>query len=94
MLSRVRLLTLWLALATLVPVHQATAIGFQGTLTIDIFDGLLVIPAMGAGEATRDATTGVFDLPAGAFGVTDFGGDFTERPPEIPEVVQSALTGC
>jgi hypothetical protein len=76
MLNRVLVLTLWLALATLVPVDQATAIPFQGNLTIDIFDDLLVIPANGAGEATRDATTGVFNLPAGVFGVTDFGGDF------------------
>jgi hypothetical protein len=93
MLNRVLVLTLWLALATLVPVDQATAIAFQGNLTIDIFDDLLVIPADGAGEATRDATTGVFNLPAGVFGVTDFGGDFGPgRPPEIPPLVESART--
>jgi hypothetical protein len=93
MLNRFLGLTLWLGLATLVPVHQATAVSFQGTLTIDIFDGLLVIPTAGAGEATRDATTGVFQLPAGAFTVTDFGGDFGPgTPEEIPPVVQSALT--
>jgi hypothetical protein len=92
MLNRVLVLTLWLALATLVPVDQATAIPFQGNLTIDIFDDLLVIPANGAGEATRDATTGVFNLPAGVFGVTDFGGDFDPGTPDIPDVVKSALT--
>ena len=93
MLNRVLGLTLWLAVATLVPVQGAFAIPFQGTLRLDIFDNLLEIPAAGAGEATRDAATGVFDLPAGVFGVTDFGGDFDpDRPGEIPPVVASART--
>ncbi len=93
MRNRALALNLWLALAILVPAHQATALAFEGSLTIDIFDGLLVIPTDGAGDATYDPTTGVFELPAGVFGVTDFGGDFgSERPPEIPAVVESAFT--
>lgn len=95
MLNRVLGLTLWLAVATLAPVHAAIATtAFQGTLTIDILDDLFQIPAAAAGQAPVDPITGSFALEAGVFGVTDFGGDFPpNRPPDIiPPVVEGART--
>lgn len=93
MLNRLGL-TPWLAVAMLCPAPPAVAASFQGTLTIDILDNLFEIPAAGAGDAALDATTGAFDLPAGAFGVTDFGGDFPPDTPRdiIPPLVAGALT--